>query len=251
MRTDEVVYEIAGLDARLTAAVRCLTQAVLEHSPTTFATSFSIEDMVVLDLIAEHRLPVEIFTLDTGRLPEETHALIERTRRHYGLPIRIVHPDPGHLEAFTRGEGTNAFHRSVELRKQCCEIRKVEPLRHALAGYRCWVTGLRREQAVTRGNIERLHWDESFRLMKLNPLVDWSERDTWTYIRARRVPYSELYDRGYRSIGCAPCTRAVMSSEGARDGRWWWEAPEHKECGLHVGPTGALARSTPSEATLA
>ena len=249
MPVHDFVHELAALDGRLADAVKCLASVVSHHSPVAFASSFSAEDMVVLDLIAEHRLPVEVFTLDTGRVPEETHALIERARTHYALPIRIVHPSSERLEWFARTEGTNAFYRSVYLRKLCCEIRKLEPLERALDGCRGWITGLRREQAVTRVNLERLHWDDAHGLMKCNPLTDWSERDVWTYVRARGVPYSELYDRGYRSIGCAPCTRAVTATEDARNGRWWWEVPENKECGLHVHPVDHVVRKEPSLAT--
>ena len=249
MPVHDFVHELAALDGRLAEAVNCLAAVVLHHSPVAFDSSFSAEDMVVLDLIAEHQLPVEVFTLDTGRLPEETQALIERARTHYGLTFRVMYPDTDRLEWFARTEGANAFYRSVELRKRCCEIRKMEPLERALAGRRGWITGLRREQAVTRVNLEPLHWDDAHGLMKCNPLTDWSERDVWTYVRARGVPYSELYDRGYRSVGCAPCTRAVTAAEDVRNGRWWWEGPENKECGLHVNPVDHRVRQVASLAT--
>ncbi len=245
MPHDNDVHPLVGLDRRLSDAIACLTDVVTRHSPTAFATSFSAEDMVVLDLIAELGSPVSVFTLDTGRLPEETHALMERVRVHYGRPVRILHPDAERLEAFTREEGSNAFYRSAELRRQCCEIRKVEPLRRALQGCRSWITGLRREQAVTRTALQALERDETHGLMKCNPLVDWSEQEVWAYIRARGVPYNPLHDRGYSSIGCAPCTRAVTVGEDARSGRWWWERPEHTECGLHCDADGRLgARAT-------
>lgn len=231
-----------ALDRHITSAASLLTRVVLEHSPVVFASSFSVEDMVVLDLIAEQQLPIEVFTLDTGRLPEETHALIDTVRAHYDLPVRLVYPDAERLEHFTRAQGVNAFYRGIELRKRCCEIRKVEPLRRALAGKRAWVTGLRREQAATRTDLATLHRDDANGLMKCNPLADWSEQDVWTYVRSRDVPYNALHDRGYRSIGCTPCTRAVAAGEDARSGRWWWEAPETKECGLHVSADGKLGR---------
>jgi phosphoadenosine phosphosulfate reductase len=242
MSTTVLAHALVNLDARIAAAANLLARVALEHSPVAFASSFGAEDMVVLDLIAEQRLPIEVFTLDTGRLPEETHALIDVARRRYGLTVRAVYPDAERLEHFTREEGSNAFYRSVELRQQCCEIRKLEPLLRVLAGKRAWVTGLRREQAVTRSALVALHRDPSHGLMKCNPLADWSERDVWAYIRSRDVPYNALHDRGYPSIGCAPCTRAVAAGDDVRSGRWWWERPQTKECGLHLNDDGRLVR---------
>jgi phosphoadenosine phosphosulfate reductase len=228
-----------------------MTLVAHEHAPAVFASSFGAEDMVLLDLIARYRLAIEVFTLDTGRLPEETHYLIEVARLRYHLPIRVLHPDAQRLERFTFAQGENAFYRSIELRRRCCEIRKIEPLRLALAGKRAWITGLRRGQGLTRAGIEPLHWDESNGLMKANPLVDWNEGEVWAYLRYREVPYNALHDRGYPSIGCAPCTRAVPVGADARSGRWWWEAPESKECGLHVGSDGKLAHRTGATAVTA
>jgi len=234
---------LGAIDRRARDAGELLARVVLKHAPVAFASSFSAEDMVVLDLIAEHALPIEVFTIDTGRLPEETHALIDAARARYGLQITILHPDAEWLGSFTRREGPYAFRRSIELRKLCCEIRKVEPLQRALAGKRAWVTGLRRERSVTRAELPLLHRDETRPLVKCNPLAQWREQDVWAYVRGRDLPSNALYERGYRSIGCAPCTRAVAAGDDPRSGRWWWETPGTRECGLHVGPDGRVARS--------
>ena len=222
-------------------ALDVLNEAAL-HQPAAFSTSFGAEDMVLLDLIRRHRLPISIFTLDTGRLPEETQALIERTREHYRLPIDVYTPDARLLQDFVRDNGSNAFYRSVDLRKECCAVRKSEPLQRALVAKGAWITGLRRAQSVTRNDVALEEFDAVHGLPKFNPLVDWTDDDVWTYLRAHRVPNNALHDRGYPSIGCAPCTRAVKPGEDLRAGRWWWEAPEHKECGLHVRPAGTASR---------
>src|SRR5574341_63050 len=210
------------LDARVTEASARLREAVAGYSPATFASSFGAEDMVILDLIHRLQLSVEVFTLDTGRLPEETHALIERAARIYGRPIRILTPDASELEAFVAAHGSNAFYRSIELRKQCCAIRKLAPLRRALQGKGLWITGLRRSQSVTRAQVSTLEHDTANGLMKLNPLADWSEAEVWAYVRDFDVPTNALHERGYPSIGCAPCTRAVRPGEDPRSGRGWW-----------------------------
>ncbi len=222
-----------ALETRVDAAVALLREIVHRHAPAVFASSFGAEDMVVIDLIAKHGLPIRVFTLDTGRLPEETHALIDRTRERYGLPIDIYAPDSRLLQGFVRENGVNAFYASVELRKGCCAVRKTEPLRRALVAKGAWITGLRRAQSVTRSETAIEEYDAVHGLPKFNPLADWSHDDVWHYLRAHDVPYNVLHDRGYPSIGCAPCTRAVAPGEDVRAGRWWWEAPEHKECGLH------------------
>jgi len=232
-----------GIDALVAHAVEQLTNLVRDYAPVAFACSFSAEDIVLLDLVHRHSLPVRIVTLDTGRLPEETHRLMESVRSRYGVLIQAMVPDAVALENFTTAYGTNAFYTSTELRQQCCLVRKIEPLIRALSGCCAWFTGLRREQSVTREELQDLHWDESYQRMKCNPLAAWTEADVWTYVRREDLPYNALYDQGYRSIGCAPCTRAVHPGEGARAGRWWWEVPEKKECGLHVGPDGRLVRA--------
>lgn len=203
-------------------------------APITMATSLGAEDMVLTDIIHRNQLPVEIFTLDTGRLPAETYQLLHTVQTHYGIDVTTYFPDTAAAEEFVRKHGPNAFYDSVELRKQCCHIRKVEPLQRALNNKGAWITGLRRQQSPTRQDVASLSWDDGFGLYKLNPLLEWSLEDVWGYIHHFEVPYNALHDKGYPSIGCAPCTRAITAGEDIRAGRWWWENPETKECGLHV-----------------
>lgn len=202
------------------------------QSPTTFACSFGVEDMVLLDAIASHARKIEVFTLDTGRLPEETHALLETVRDKYPISIRTYFPDAGFVEEWVAQNGPNAFYKSVAQRQQCCHVRKVVPLQRALSGKKSWITGLRREQSQARQQLELEAWDEANGLTKINPLLDWTIDDVWAYVKIHDVPYNALHDRGYPSIGCAPCTRAIQPGEDIRAGRWWWEASS-KECGLH------------------
>jgi phosphoadenosine phosphosulfate reductase len=202
------------------------------QSPTAYACSFGAEDMVLLDAIALHARTIEVFTLDTGRLPEETQALLEAVRDKYPIAIRTYFPDAEAVQAWVEQNGPNAFYKSVAQRQQCCNIRKVEPLRRAIAGKKSWITGLRREQSAARRTLEREAWDDANGLVKINPLLDWTYDEVWNYIREHDVPYNALHDRGYPSIGCAPCTRAVEPGEDIRAGRWWWETTS-KECGLH------------------
>jgi phosphoadenosine phosphosulfate reductase len=237
------------LDHRTADALALLHRIAVRHTPAVLASSFGAEDMVLTDLIARHALPIGVFTLDTGRLPGETYALIDRVREHYCLPIDVYYPDGPALEAYVRDQGINAFYRSVELRQGCCAIRKTEPLARALAGKRAWVTGLRRAQSVTRSEVVAEEFDTAHGIPKFNPLADWSDSDVWAYVRARAVPYNPLHDRGYASIGCAPCTRAIEPGEDIRAGRWWWESPEHKECGLHRRPHDVAIRVVPAEVT--
>lgn len=198
------------------------------------ASSFGVEDMVLIDLARTHAPSVRLFTLDTGRLPPETYEVMDVVRRRYGVEIETYFPERARVEALESTQGYFSFKRSIEARKECCGIRKVEPLRRALAGREAWVTGLRREQSVTRTEILAVAADADHGLIKVNPLVRWSTREVWAYIKDRGVPYNVLHDRGYPSIGCAPCTRAVKPYEDERAGRWWWESPENRECGLHV-----------------
>lgn len=224
--------------------VAVLQQALREYAPVTFANSLGAEDMVLTDLIARHRLDIIMFSLDTGRLPQETYDLMQEVRTRYSVPLKICFPVAALVENYSAQHGVNGFYDSVENRKRCCHIRKVEPLRHALAGKRAWITGMRREQAATRGALELSAFDADNGLHKFNPLLDWTNAEVWEYIKANGVPYNALHDRFYPSIGCAPCTRAITPGEDIRAGRWWWENPEHKECGLHVGRT--LKRSAAS-----
>lgn len=213
-----------------------LLRAVAERFPpgqVALASSLGPEDQVLTDLVARHGLAIPIFTLDTGRLFQETYDLIERTERHYGLRLRVYVPEREALEDLVARNGVNQFRQSVELRRACCRVRKVEPLRRALAGREAWVCGLRRQQSPLRGDLQAVEWDEANGLLKVNPLIDWTEEQVWDYVRANGVPVNALHEQGFRSIGCACCTRAVGPDEDVRAGRWWWEEPEHKECGLH------------------
>ncbi len=207
---------------------------ILSADRLVLASSLSIEDQVLTHLAcAVHPRP-RIFTLDTGRLFPETHETMERTMQRYGFRYEVLAPETRELEVMVRAHGPNLFYRSVELRKLCCAVRKIHPLRRVLATADAWLCGLRREQSVTRRSAEKIEWDEAFGLCKINPLIDWTESQVWEYIRENEIPYNALQDQGYPSIGCAPCTRLVKPGEDIRAGRWWWENPEHKECGLHV-----------------
>ena len=226
--------------AKSAAALALLREAVAEfdanatNGALAFANSFGAEDMVLTDLILSNALPITVFSLDTGRLPAETYSLIGEVERRYGKKLEIYFPDAGAVEAFVRSHGINAFYDSVELRKACCGVRKMEPLRRALAGRKAWITGLRAAQSVTRAGLPVRETDTANGLEKLNPLSDWTETEVWAYIRMNEVPYNALHDQFYPSIGCAPCTRAIAVGEDVRAGRWWWENPETRECGLHV-----------------
>jgi phosphoadenosine phosphosulfate reductase len=200
------------------------------------SSSFGAEDMVLIDMLMQIDPRARVFTLDTGRLPQETYNVIDATRQKYGATIEVLFPQAEAVQHMVAGHGVNLFYHSVENRKLCCGIRKMEPLGRALSGLEAWITGLRREQSVTRTDVHKIEWDGGNNLVKVNPLVDWSREDVWKYIREHNVPYNALHDRGYPSIGCAPCTRAVQPGEHERAGRWWWEHPETKECGLHVSP---------------
>jgi len=222
------------------SAGELLAAALAEFHPRiALAASFGAEDVVIVDMLMRLEPRARIFTLDTGRLPAETYALIDAMRDRYNCRIEVYFPDAPAVETLARQHGVNLFYRSVELRKRCCGVRKVEPLGRALDGPEAWITGLRREQAVTRTGVAKLEVDHDHGgILKLNPLADWSWEDVWRYIHAHDVPYNALHDQGYPSIGCAPCTRAVKPGEDLRAGRWWWETPDSKECGLHL-PTAA------------
>jgi len=228
---------------RTAALEAALSSIEAAYFPAALASSLSAEDMVITDAIARGGLGIGVFVLDTGRLHRDTLELIERVEDRYGFEIKVWNPQPDAVAEFVAVHGRDAFYEGVAQRKRCCEIRKVEPLRRALAGKRAWLTGQRREQAVTRGALLLQQHDAVHAIEKFNPLAEWTERDVWAYIRKHEVPYNTLYDQGYRSIGCAPCTRPVVTGEDARAGRWWWEQPETKECGLHVSPDGHLVRA--------
>lgn len=230
-----ITPELSASVATKTAEVQQLLARIAhDFNPATFANSLGAEDMVLTDLILKSKLPIQIFSLDTGRLPPETYDLMGAVEKHYKTQLTVFFPRADDVELYVRNQGINGFYDSVTLRKACCAIRKVEPLKRALAGKRAWITGMRAEQAATRGNLAVQEYDEGNGLEKFNPLASWSEKEVWTYIKENAVPYNALHDKFYPSIGCAPCTRAISPGEDVRAGRWWWENPESKECGLHV-----------------
>lgn len=232
--TDELV---ASVQAKQSAVLVLLQSAITEFGSKqniTFANSLGAEDMVLTDIILKNQLAIEIFSLDTGRLPAETYDLIDAVEKKYQTHLQIYFPKHETVEQYVRTEGINAFYDSIELRKACCHMRKVEPLGRALSGKKAWITGMRAAQATTRAGLPFREFDAGNKLEKLNPLSDWSEAEVWAYIRLNEVPYNALHDQFYPSIGCAPCTRAVAMGENIRAGRWWWEDPDSKECGLHV-----------------
>lgn len=206
-----------------------------------FASSLGLEDQVITDMIHRLGLNIDIFTLDTGRLFNETYSLIAETEKRYNIKIKIFFPDSQAVEKMVREKGINLFYKGQEERKRCCHVRKIEPLQRALAPYSAWLCGLRKEQSITRQNLHIAEWDNANSLLKINPLINWTEKDVWDYVRKNNVPYNQLHDQGFLSIGCACCTRAIKTGEGIRDGRWWWEKPEDKECGLHL-VNGKLVR---------
>lgn len=237
LQVSEILAETHGLDAEglLAYAVRRFGDRV------ALASSLGAEDQVLTDMLARVTPRPHIFTLDTGRLPPQTYDLIDATRKRYGIQIEVLFPDRADIEELVSEGGVNLFYESVAGRKACCHARKVLPLRRKLAELDAWITGLRREQSPTRQGVAAVEWDEGNGLIKINPLADWSAEQVWEHIRAHNVPYNALHDRGYPSIGCAPCTRAVAPGQDIRSGRWWWEEPEHRECGLHV-VDGVLVR---------
>ena len=206
----------------------------LWHPRIALASSFSLEDAIITHLLMDIRKDAVVFALDTGRLSPETYECAEALRRRYGLRIEWYFPERSGVEELERAKGLFSFRDSIENRKECCGIRKVEPLRRALSGLDAWITGLRREQSVTRTDLQAVEVDAANGgIIKVNPLVDWTLEQLWAFVHQHRIPYNRLYDQGYTSIGCAPCTRAIQPGEDQRAGRWWWENPEHKECGLH------------------
>jgi phosphoadenosine phosphosulfate reductase len=224
----------ADFSVRLANTQSCLHHITTHFAPAVFASSLAAEDMVLTDLILRSQLPISIFSLQTGRLPAETLAVLDKIRATYAYEVTLYHPDAVAVAHYVSTHGMDAFYDSVDLRKECCRIRKVEPLTRALAGKKAWITGQRRAQSSTRAELQQQEYDAANQLEKFNPLADWTEEDVWHYLHENRVPYNALHDRGYPSIGCEPCTRAISAGEDVRAGRWWWENPESKECGLHM-----------------
>jgi phosphoadenosine phosphosulfate reductase len=225
---------MSELNTLIQSTQQTLERIARDFTPAVFASSLAAEDMVLTDLILKAKLPIAIFSLETGRLHAETLAMLEKVKEIYGYEIALYRPQPEAVEAYVAQNGLNAFYDSVDMRKECCRIRKVEPLGRALAGNQAWITGQRRAQSATRTSLMIEEDDPAHFMTKFNPLADWSEEDVWTYLRDNKVPYNALHDKGYPSIGCEPCTRAIEPGEDVRAGRWWWENPESKECGLHV-----------------
>jgi phosphoadenosine phosphosulfate reductase len=211
-----------------------LIKYILEnHKNVALSSSLGAEDQVLTDMIFKIDKNSKVFTLDTGRLHSETYKVMDETNLKYGVKLEVFFPKFEDVEKLYLTQGVNGHFESIDNRKNCCNIRKIEPLKRALKGVDIWITGLRASQSVTRTNLPIIEWDENFKVIKLNPLINWNEEQVWEYIKLNKVPYSKLHDQGYPSIGCEPCTRAIKPGEDIRAGRWWWEDPEHKECGLH------------------
>lgn len=227
---------VESLSPRLEGLVQdtraLLDRAVREYENVVYSNSLGAEAMVLTDIIFTHVPEIDMFTLDTGRLYDETLALLDRIERRYQRRIQVFYPDAAAIENYVRDNGINGFYLGVEERQSCCRIRKIEPFKRAIAGRKAWVTGVRREQSAERALGEAISWDERYGLWKISPLLEWTEQDIWGYIKARNLPYNTLHDKGYPSIGCAPCTRAVEPGADPRSGRWWWENPDSRECGL-------------------
>jgi phosphoadenosine phosphosulfate reductase len=223
----------ATLAANVGSTVLLLRQAVSDYHNVVYANSLGAEAMVLTDLICTQVPEIDIVSIDTGRLPEETLGLLERLERRYNRRIKVYYPQANAIERYVRENGINGFYNSLGQRLGCCEIRKVEPFKRAAAGYSAWVTGVRREQSETRRLTLPIERDAQVGIPKVSPLLDWTDAQIWSYIHAHQLIYSPLHDRGYASIGCAPCTRAIEPGQDQRAGRWWWEQPDSRECGLH------------------
>jgi phosphoadenosine phosphosulfate reductase len=226
----ELLHQLGGLKEP------AFLQQLAQRFPgqVTFSSSFSYEDQLITHLIQQHQLPIKIFTLDTGRLFAETYSVWSSTNATYNTKVKAYYPNEQLLQDFVATNGPNSFYESVDNRKQCCYIRKVEPLQRALKGNAIWVTGLRAEHSPDRKDLPILEWDETNQLIKYHPILHWTTAEVKQYIAQNNVPYNPLHDRGFVSIGCAPCTRAIRPGEDFRAGRWWWEDASKKECGLHV-----------------
>ena len=225
---------IKTINEKTKNVISLIQKNIEKYNSVTFANSLGAEDMVLVDLIQKHKLNVEIFSIDTGILPSETYNLIQKVEDKYQFKIKLYFPNQEKVESYVNTNGINAFYNSLDLRKSCCAIRKVEPLSRALKNKKAWITGMRQEQSQTRLALKEEEFDEAHQSQKLNPLSSWSEVEIWAYIKIHDVPYNVLHDQFYPSIGCAPCTRAISEGEDVRAGRWWWEDPQNKECGLHV-----------------
>jgi phosphoadenosine phosphosulfate reductase len=231
------------LEQKAAGVRETLKEAVREHGRVVYSNSLGAEAMVLTDIIWTHVPEIDIFSIDTGRLPQETYELLEKLELRYKKRIRLVYPDTAAVEALVARQGINGFYHSPEARVSCCDVRKIEPFKRAIAGYGAWVTGVRREQSATRALGQPFEWDSQHGLTKVSPLLEWTEEQVWQYIHARQLPYNALHNKGYPSIGCQPCTRAIQPGESRRAGRWWWEDTQSRECGLHprVRPVAVAA----------
>jgi phosphoadenosine phosphosulfate reductase len=238
---DRLSEELESKDAETIVA-----WALKKFSPRiALSSSFGAEDMVLIDMISKIDPRARVFTLDTARLNQETYDLVDEVRDRYKIDVEVYFPDTASVEKMVREHGLNLFYESVEFRKLCCGVRKVEPLNRALSGLDAWITGLRKDQTQTRATTRKLEADQAHKgIFKVNPLADWSSEAVWEYIRANEVPYNKLHDMGFPSIGCEPCTRAIRPGEDQRAGRWWWEE-SNKECGIHTGPTEIKVKTPP------
>lgn len=233
MKQTELIKELnSGFEKKTSAE---LLKYLLDRygNRIALASSLGLEDQVLTDILMKTDKKARIFTIDTGRLFPETYSLIDKTNMRYGIKMEVFFPESANVESYVNQNGINAFYESIDKRKECCSVRKIQPLLRALSTLDVWICGLRQEQSVTRTGVKLAEWDEANSLIKINPLVHWSEQDVWDYIKANNVPYNILHNKNYPSIGCQPCTRAIAENEDIRAGRWWWENPEHKECGLH------------------
>lgn len=238
--TTHVADKLAGIDFETMAGTQVLEWGLKEFHPRiALASSFGAEDVALIDMLVKINSKARVFSLDTGRLPQETYDVMHEIQRKYAITIEVMFPDATRVESMVRAKGMNLFYESIENRKECCGIRKVEPLKRALSTCAAWITGLRRDQNVTRATVNKVEVDADHGgILKLNPIADWTSKMVWDYIKQHAVPYNKLHDHGYPSIGCAPCTRAIKPGEDERAGRWWWENPDTKECGLHVTSPG-------------
>jgi phosphoadenosine phosphosulfate reductase len=234
MSTIQNTVDILNQKFEKSSAEEVLTYFLNEYKGRiALASSMGAEDQVLTGMISKIDKSARIFTLDTGRLFPETYDLIDKTSKFFGIPIEVFFPESKSVEQMVAKKGINLFYQSIENRKECCHIRKIEPLKRAFRNLDVWICGLRKDQSITRFYSKMVEWDEPNGLIKLNPLINWSEKQVWDYIKTHQIPYNALHDQGFPSIGCQPCTRAVKPGEDVRAGRWWWEEPEHKECGLH------------------
>lgn len=226
----------SNLAAKYQHLIQRLQQTAAEYPRAVLASSLGIEDVILMEIIVQQNISIDMFTLETGRLPEETLTLLQQLQDRYQNRIKVYFPQAEQVESYVNQHGINGFYQSIDLRKRCCYIRKVEPLQRALSGYHVWLTGVRSQQSVERSDLVLRTRDVPHNMDKINPLIDWREQEVWELAKYLQVPYNKLHDQHYPSIGCAPCSRAISKGEDFRAGRWWWEQESARECGLHLSP---------------